>query len=276
MPTTTGSAPAAPVPRVPAGSVSHLHLPDGVLPLWLIACGWLAAALLMALALRAVRRSDRVQLVPRVGVMAALVLAVMSTEIVPIAYHLNLTVLAGIVLGPAAGALAAAAVVFILALFGHGGVTVIGINTVIIACEIGLGSLSYRFLLRVFKHRPGLAAGFATVVTLAVSTTMMIGVVGLSGLSPSHARDLGSLDPATLSLSNPFAGGLVANRIITPESGDSSSAEGLSLKRFAIAVYVLGSIGWVIEGVLTGMIVSFIHRLRADLLDPASEVGQWT
>ena len=276
MPTTTASALTARPVRALRASMSHLHLPDGVLPLWLIGCGWLVAAIMMALALRALRHRERLQLVPRVGVMAALVLAVMSTEIVPIAYHMNLTVLAGIVLGPAAGVLAAAAVVTILALFGHGGVTVVGINTVIIATEIGLGSILYRALLRVLRQRPGLAAGCATAATLAVTTTLMIGVVALARISPAHARDLGSLDPATLSFSNPFGHGLVANRIVTPETGASGPAQGLSLTRFAVAVYALASIGWTIESVLTGTVVSFISRVRADLLEPGAEGGQWT
>ena len=256
--------------------MSHLHIPDGVLPLWLVALGWVVAAVYVGLALIAVRKGERVQLVPRVGVVAALVLAAMSTEIVPIAYHLNLTVLAGIILGPAAGVLAAFAVNLILALFGHGGVTVIGLNTVVIGTEVVAGFLLFRGFSRLVGDRPGLAAGLATVLALALSTTLMIGIVGLSRIAPTHARDLGSLDPKTLTLANPFGHGLVANRIVTPEQGAPAGNGGVSLTRFAIAVYALGAIGWAIEATLTGFIVSFVARVRAELLRPGESGVSWT
>ena len=70
----------------------------------------------------------------------------MSTEFVPIAYHINLTVLAGIIVGPAMGFLAAFIVDLILALFGHGGITVVGLNTLIVGAECALGSLIFRGL----------------------------------------------------------------------------------------------------------------------------------
>jgi cobalt/nickel transport system permease protein len=256
--------------------VSHLHIPDGVLPLWLVGLGWAVAAVYVGLALLAVRKGERTRLVPRVGVVAALVLAGMSTEIVPIAYHLNLTVLAGIILGPAAGVLAAFVVNIILALFGHGGVTVIGLNTVVIGTEVVAGFLLFRGLSRLLGTRLGLAAGLATVLALALSTTLMIGVVGLSRIAPAHARDLGSLDPGTLRFANPFGHGLVANRIITPEQDTPAGGGGVSLARFAVAVYALAAIGWAIEATLTGFIVGFVARVRGELLRPG-EVGEsWT
>ena len=81
--------------------------------------------------------------IPLLGVVAALMLVGMSTEFVPIAYHVNLSVLAGIIVGPAMGFLAAFIVDLILALFGHGGITVVGLNTLIIGAECALGYLSF-------------------------------------------------------------------------------------------------------------------------------------
>ena len=40
----------------------------------------------------------------------------------------------------------------------------------------------------------------------------------------------------------------------------------LGLGVFAAAVYLLGAIGWCIEGAITGLIVSFVYRVRPDLL----------
>ncbi len=245
--------------------MSHLHIPDGVLPLWLIGLGWLVAGLLLALGIRSLRRVDRVRVVPHIGVMAALVIAAMSTEIVPIAYHINLTVLAGVVLGPAASMLAAFVVNLILALFGHGGITVVGLNTIIIGAEMAGGAVLFRGFSRALPRRLGLAAGLTTVLTLFLSTTLMIGVVAVSQINPANARDLGALNPSTLSFSNPLHGGLFANRIVTPEHALAHRGR-LSLLRFAAAVYLLGAIGWTIEALLVGYMVAFIARVRPGLL----------
>ena len=246
--------------------MSHIHIPDGVLPLWLIGLGWLATAIMLYLGIRSLRRADRVRVVPHIGVMAALVVAAMSMEIVPIAYHVNLTVLAGIILGPAASMVAAFVVNLVLALFGHGGVTVIGLNTVVIGAEMVGGALIFRAVSRALPARPGLSAGLATVLTLFLSTTLMIGIVGLSRVNPANARDLGALSPRTLSFSNPLKGGLFANRIVTPEQEAAHHKAPLSLARFAVAVYILGAIGWTIESLLVGYMVAFIARVRPGLL----------
>jgi len=128
--------------------MSHIHIPDGVMPLWLILLGWIGAACLLGWATRRLGRRDIRQSVPRVGVtlaparsagVAAAMLVAMSTEFAPIGYHMNLTVVAGIMVGPALGIVAAFIVVLILALFGHGGITVVGLNTLVIGAECVLG-----------------------------------------------------------------------------------------------------------------------------------------
>src|SRR3990172_2594730 len=124
--------------------LSHIHVPDGVLPLWLVAVGWLATALVLALCLRRVPADDWTRRLALLGVIAALMVVGMTVEIVPIGYHLNLTVVAGIVLGPALGFIAAFIVNAILAMFGHSGVTVIGLNTLVIGSEVAVGYLLFR------------------------------------------------------------------------------------------------------------------------------------
>src|SRR5688500_3732643 len=98
----------------------------------MVLLGWALAVVVVGLAVCGPLRPPS-RRVPRLGVMSALLLVGMSTETVPIAYHINLSVLAGIVLGPAYGALAALIVNVFLALFGHGGITVVGLNTLAVA-----------------------------------------------------------------------------------------------------------------------------------------------
>ncbi|HZL04565.1 MAG TPA: energy-coupling factor ABC transporter permease, partial [Coriobacteriia bacterium] len=69
--------------------MSHIHIPDGVLPVWLWAAGWAISLLVLWVASNRASRADVRRKVPLVAVVSALVLIAMSSEIVPIAYHVN-------------------------------------------------------------------------------------------------------------------------------------------------------------------------------------------
>ncbi|MEI7813878.1 MAG: energy-coupling factor ABC transporter permease [Coriobacteriia bacterium] len=244
--------------------MSHIHIPDGVLPLWLIAVGWIAAGALTALAVRRASNHDLRRRIPLVGAMAALMLVGMSSEIIPIAYHINLTVLAGILLGPWLSIITALIVNVMLALVGHGGVTVIGLNTLVIVAEMVVGWFLFGQFARVFgRRRPAVSAAGATVLALIVSTTLLVGIVALGG-SPAATRESGAFNPATLSFANPFGGGVVTNVIVAPQA--EQPAPKLPVARFAIMVYLLGSVGWLIEALITALIVGFVARVRPGLV----------
>lgn len=213
--------------------MSHIHLPDGILPVWVWVIGWIIALAWIFIANGiASSKPDILRRLPLLAVVSAFMLVSMSLEIVPLAYHVNLSVLAGTLIGPLLSPIAALIVEIVLAFVGHGGITVAGINLVLVAFEMTLGSLLFRALVKVFgmKH-VGLIGGIATVIVLAISTTLMLGVVStISGSIPSHE------------------GGMV------------------SLKMFAGTVYVLGPIGWLIEATLTGFILRYIASVRPSLL----------
>ncbi|HEX2999794.1 MAG TPA: energy-coupling factor ABC transporter permease, partial [Armatimonadota bacterium] len=61
--------------------MSHLHIPDGVLPLWLVLLGWGITALLLALITRRLRAEEMTRRLPLLGVISALMLISMSAEI---------------------------------------------------------------------------------------------------------------------------------------------------------------------------------------------------
>jgi cobalt/nickel transport system permease protein len=247
--------------------VSHIHIPDGVLPAWLVISGWVLALALVWYASRRARASDVRRKVPLLGVVAALVLVAMSSEIVPLAYHVNLTVVAGVLLGPWLGAIAAFIVVIVLALLGHGGVTVIGLNTLMIAIEMALGWASFRLIVRMLgRRRVRWAAGIATVLTLAVTTTLLVGIVALGG-GAATGRETGALDPNSLTFANPFGAGVVSvNTLRGPENAAPSGAAPLSVARFAAVVYVLGPIGWILEALVTAAVLGYVARVRPQLI----------
>lgn len=213
--------------------MSHLHLPDGILPLWLVLAGWLVTLAATLVDLRLASRLDLRQSLPRLGFVSALMLLAMSAEILPLAYHLNLSVLAGILLGPAVGMLAALVVTLFLALLGHGGLTVVGLNAPLIGLEILLGSALFHGFLRLRLSSPT-AAALSTVIALATSTSAMVGVVWLSRLDPARLLEHGN--PA-------------------------------HFEAFVRLVYTLGSIGWALEALVTAGIVQYLCRVRPGLVE---------
>jgi ABC-type Co2+ transport system permease subunit len=254
---------------MPAGgkaerTVSHIHIPDGVLPAWLWATGWVAALALVWIASAVAKRADIRRKVPLLGVVAS--------EIVPLAYHVNLTVVAGVLLGPWLGIIAAFIVEIVLALLGHGGVTVIGLNTLMIGGEMVLGWALFRLAVRALgRPRVRWAAVGATVLTLAITTTALVGVVALAGGGSAATRETGALDPASLRFADPFGGGVFAINTMRGEIGAApvvaaDPAPGLSVGRFAAVVYTLGPIGWLIEALIQAAILGYVARVRPGLV----------
>ena len=77
-----------------------MHIPDGILPVWLWLIGVVLMVSVLALCLYRLRGMDRKKKVPLLGVLSATMLVAMNLEILPLAYHLNLSTVAGILLGP--------------------------------------------------------------------------------------------------------------------------------------------------------------------------------
>ena len=257
--------------------MSHIHIPDGVLPAWLWLAGWVAALGLLALASHVAKRAESRRVVPLIGAVSALVLVSMGSEIVPIAYHINLTVIAGVLLGPWLGAVSAFIVVIVLALLGHGGVTVAGLNTLVIASEMALGWALVRLGTRAIgRRRIRAVAAVATVVTLALTTTLLVGIVALAGAGAT-ARETGALDAETLEFRQPFSDGIVAIGLLGSHEGESAEEHAahaggvLSLTRFAAVVYTLGPLGWLLEALVTAGVLGYVARVRPSLIFGSAE-----
>lgn len=241
--------------------MSHIHIPDGVLPAWLVVTGWLLTIVLLGISLRRIK-GELSNRLPLVGVMAALMVVAMNVEIAPIAYHINLTVLAGIILGPALGFLAAFIVNLVLALMGHGGVTVAGLNTLLLGTEVVAGWVLYRLASRAVARR-GWVAAVATWVSLLMSTLAMIGIVGLSSVDLGPLTPHGAIEPQTLQFRDPFGEGLVR---IELGGAEHEAAPEVDLWTFARVVILLGMIGWTLEAFVTGVIAGYLSRVAPHLM----------
>jgi len=265
--------------------MSHIHIPDGVLPVWLWLIGWIGAAILVGVMGRIALADDYRRKVPMLGVIAALMMVAMSSEIIPIAYHINLTVLGGILLGPVLAPIAAFIVVTTLALIGHGGVTVIGLNTIVIFSEMLVGWMLFRALIGLFgKGRASIAAFATTIPSLALSTLLLVGIVWLGGGGDLTARETGALDPGDMRFENPFGDGVFKLKLLGGDDHGHDQEHGhehehdhahdhaheeektLSVTRFATVVFTLGPIGWLLEGLIIAAIIGFIAQARPSLV----------
>lgn len=233
--------------------MSHLHFPDGVLPIWLWVSGFIIMIFIGWLLLQSKKDETIGRKLPLLGMMSALMILGASVEIIPIAYHINLTVISGILLGPSLIFLATFIVNFILALFGHGGITVIGLNTLILSLEGIFGFLFFHLFFKVFR-RLTVAIFMATIFALSISTFSMIGVVGLGS---QHYEDLIHKGEESKLFEISF--------LKTKEFKEEGKSE-INFSRFIKIVLSLGAIGWLLEGIITTLILKYINRLRPDLL----------
>jgi len=202
------------------------------------------------------KKKDLARRLPLLGMMGAAMILGASVEIIPIAYHVNLTVVSGILLGPALIFLATFVVNLILALFGHGGITVIGLNTLILSIE---GILAYFFfhLFHAVFRRVVVATFIATFLALLLSTLAMIGVLSLG---VSHYEEL---------VHHRSEGGFLEVKLLKEHDHDQGKEwkeREINLKRFIAVILPLSLVGWVLESLISALTIRYIHRLRPELL----------
>jgi len=228
--------------------MTHIHIPDGILPVWLWVSGFLVMSAFLALSIYRLRTADMKKKIPLLGALAAVMLIAMSLEILPIAYHLNMSVAAGILLGPSLGFMAAFIVNLMLAFVGHGGITVVGLNTLLLGAEAFVGHTLFYLLRKVFPVF--WSAALSTALSLFLASLILIGIVAVSHVNAEHfTHDYEHKSGVTKQVSS-----------------NHSEQERSSLRAFAIIVLSLGSIGWIIEGAITGAVVQFISKVMPDLI----------
>lgn len=218
--------------------MSHLHIPDGVLPLWLVIAGWTCTALLLAFCMYRVRSVELTRKIPLIGIISALMIVCMTLPVIPFAYHVNLSVVAGIILGPALAFISIFIVDLIIAMFGHGGITVVGLNTVVIGAEAVLGYYLFQmFRLLMGSYSVGWSAGIAAVSSLILSTTVLVGLLYIAHINPSLIIE-----------------------------SESNVENGLNISVFVKTALALLFFGWMIEGVITGLVIKYVSGIRPDLI----------
>lgn len=218
--------------------MTHLHIPDGVLPLvvWAPAAA-LALALLVASAW-VTHREARPQLAFQSAI-GALMLAAMAVELPlgPLEYHLSLVGPVGVLLGPAAAFQVVFVVSAMLALIGHGGLTVVGLNALV----LGAGAAVARPFARLLSPRLDAATAMAAATALAQSIAGALWLVVMAwGLR---------LGPRGRLLDSPASAGVLATLAIP-----------------------LWAVGVVVETLVALGLGRFLSRVRPDLLSPPARL----
>ncbi|MCU0852926.1 MAG: energy-coupling factor ABC transporter permease [Thermoplasmata archaeon] len=213
--------------------MAHVHLEDGAFSLeWVIIWGLIAAAL-VAFALYRLGGKLPTRKMAIAAMCVAVGIVIFQVEI-PVfgGLHINLTPLMGILVGPGLGTLVVLIINIFSAAIGHGGWGMIGPNAIVNVTEVLLGYYLYR-LCRTRLKAGRFTSGFsAATVALTVSALLVVVIVSISGLQDS-----------TQTTEETFANMLL----------------------LAAANIVTG----VIEGFVTGYIVSFVGKIRPDLLQDA-------
>ena len=209
-----------------------MHLPDGLVHGGTALAGYGAGAVLVAVSLwRVDRLPDPGALVPRAALVAAVFFAgsLVSIPVPPTSVHLILSGLVGVLLGWLAMPVVLIGLFFQAILFGHGGVTTLGLNALILGLPALLAFAVWRLAGGDGLGRPAamaLAAGLgAGGVVLAVGLFAAIVLLGLPA----------DLDAAT--------------------------------ERRAIGIFMAAHLPVaVIEGLVTAAAVGFLHRAGSGLL----------
>lgn len=160
-----------------------MHIPDGILPLPVTLAGYAAATGVAALCIRRIRaRADPRAEVPRAALLSAafFVASLIHIPLPPLSVHLTLNGMLGVVLGWFAFPAILVGLFLQAVMFGHGGLTTLGVNAVI----IGLPALVAAAL---FRLRPGGGAvtGFVVGATAVALSVLLFAAILLLNL-PAH------------------------------------------------------------------------------------------
>ncbi|MCU0524121.1 MAG: cobalt transporter CbiM [Elainella sp. Prado103] len=214
-----------------------MHIPDGLLPASVCIGGYALTGGATWYSLRQInRRSNPTEDIPKAALLTAAFFVASSIHIPipPASVHLVLNGLLGVVLGYYAFPAILIGLFFQAVMFGHGGLTTLGVN----AAMMGIPALlsSYLFCLHHHFHRTKTSQSNRWVILFA----FLAGAIGL-GLSTLIFMSL---------------------IITTIPSGFDASTEQMALYGLTIAHFPL----MILEGVFTAMLVLFLRKVKPELL----------
>ncbi len=163
--------------------IGVVHVSDGILPMPVVAAGWIITIILLAATYRWAQQDQDLTLqIPKLSVMvgAFFVASLIHIDIPPSSAHLILNGLVGIVLGPLCYIGLFIGLTLQALLFQHGGITVIGVNTVILGIPALICYLS--FLIASGRGLPlTLIGGIFGGLAVLASVFLLVAILVISG-----------------------------------------------------------------------------------------------
>ncbi|MGB2728666.1 MAG: cobalt transporter CbiM [Halobacteriota archaeon] len=161
-----------------------VHISDGVLSLPVLAAGWAITGVLIAVAIWwSKRKGSIVEEIPKLSVMTAafFVASLIHVAVGPTSVHLILCGLMGVTLGILAYPAIFIGLVLQAFLFGHGGVTTIGINTVVMGVPALIAYGIFKAGSKLGFSRKGVSEGIFGAIAggLAVALAVLLLVICL-------------------------------------------------------------------------------------------------
>lgn len=240
--------------------MSHLHIPDGIIALWLWALGYILVGLYFIIFAKRLKKTSNYKKLAIVSVLGALMLLAMSIPVpFVIPYHINLSALLGIIAGPFYAGVTIFSVNLILALIGHGGLTIVGLNTVVLMAEAAVAYYLFNLLRKKLNNKTFISGVVSTFIALVVSAALTIGIIYAGTQNLGH---LAHHDHDHYCEHCPEQ-----EHEDHEEHEHEHDEEDFDVKRFFVLVLISGAFGWTLESLLTGFIVNYIQRVKPDLLE---------
>jgi len=218
--------------------MAHIHLPDGTFSIKWVITWWIIALIIVGLCLywlKKVKKTDN-RKITMAAMLTAASFAIFQVNI-PLfgGVHMNLTPLIGILAGPAIGGIIVLIVNILSAAIGHGGWGLIGANILVNMTEVTVAYSIYKALGKINLDTFS-KAGIGTIAGLLLGNITMILIILISGIQGVNQDVMTTL-------------------------------YGLSL----IAAVNMGVA--IIESFITGYVVSYIMRVRPDMLREVNSIA---
>jgi len=211
--------------------MAHIHLPDGTFSIKWVITWWIIAIIIVGLCLYWLKKVKKIdnRKITMAAMLTAASFAIFQVNI-PLfgGVHMNLTPLIGILAGPAIGGIIVLIVNILSAAIGHGGWGLIGANILVNMTEVTVAYSIYKALGKINLDTFS-KAGIGTIAGLLLGNITMILIILISGIQGVNQDILNTL-------------------------------YGLSL----LAAVNMGVA--IIESFITGYVVSYIMRVRPDML----------
>jgi cobalt/nickel transport system permease protein len=218
--------------------MAHIHLPDGSFSIQWIITWWIIAIIILGLCLYWLKKVKKIdnKTITLAAMLTAASFAIFQVSI-PLfgGVHMNLTSLIGILAGPAIGGIIVLIVNIFSAAIGHGGWGMIGANLLVNVTEVTVAYSIYKALGKINLDTFS-KAGIGTITGFIFGNIAMILIILISGIQGVN-QDIPNM------------------------------LYGLSL----LAAVNMGVA--IIESFITGYVVSYIKRVRPDMLAEVTPVA---